>query len=33
MSVSGDTPPRATSRRLVVLVPLVVFLALAARFF
>ena len=33
MSVSGDTPPRATSRRLVVLVPLVVFLALAALFF
>jgi len=33
MSVSGETPPRATSRRLVVLVPLVVFLALAALFF
>ena len=33
MSVSGDMPPRATSRRLVVLVPLVVFLALAALFF
>jgi len=31
--VSGDMPPRATSRRLVVLVPLVVFLALAALFF
>jgi len=33
MSVSGNMPPRATSRRLVVLVPLVVFLALAALFF